>query len=367
MMRTACAPRAALRSDGLNHMKNVLLLRSLAAVSAAIVVSFIAASPAFAQWTPVSEVPTTRIFSVWANGDTLTATADSVVYISTDGGAAWKGSATVAPGVKPVLAARVYHGRVYAGTFGNGVFVSDNLGDTWLGFNQGLVGGFEDSQLDIVDLVVSDNQLHAATAGDGPWRRDLAAGSWNHFGSVFEPNQASNMSSISVGGTRLVAGAGANGMVFYRDPGDADWTVSLLKNVALSPGTGAFTAIWTGSAWVVGTNKGLFHSAQGQSPWTFVDAGLGPIDNVSFAIRPPDVFASFVTAAFDAIEFSHDNGASWQILEILPPTFIYGLATHDNTLYAARDDGLWQRSIATVAVRPVTWGSVKALYRKPGN
>jgi hypothetical protein len=310
-------------------------------------------------------VPTTRIFSVWANGDTLTATADSVVYISTDGGAAWKGSATVAPGVKAVLAARVYNGRVYAGTFGQGVFVSDDLGDTWLGFNQGLVGGFMDTQLDIEDLVVSGNRLHAATAGDGPWARNLASGTWSRFGDVFEPDQASNMSSITVGGTRLVACAGTNGIMFFRDPGDSDWTESLLKNVALSPGTGAFTALWTGSAWVVGTNKGLFHSAQGQSPWTFVDAGLGPLDNVSLAIRQPDVFASFMTAAFDAIEYSHDNGASWQILEVLPPTFVFGLATHDNTLYAARADGLWRRSIATVAVHPVSWGSVKALYRTP--
>jgi hypothetical protein len=325
-----------------------------------------AASPAAAQWTPVPDVPAARIFSVWASGDTMVATADSVVYVSTNGGAAWKSSATVAPGVKAVLAARMHNGRLYAGTFGQGVFASDDLGDTWLGFNQGLVGGFEDTQLDIVDLLVFDNRLHAATAGDGPWVRDLAGGTWSHFGSVFEPNQASNMSSITVGGTRLVACAGTNGMVFFRDPGDSDWTESLLKNVALSPGTGAFTAIWTGSSWVVGTNKGLFHSPQGQSPWTFLDAGLGPLDNVAFAIRQPDVLASFVTAAFDAIEYSHDNGASWQILDILPPTFIFGLATHDNTLYAARADGLWRRSIATVAVQARSWGGVKALYRKTG-
>lgn len=345
-------------------MKNSLLLRFVTCWNIVAAVFLAAAAPAAAQWSPVSEVPATTIFSVWANGDTVIATADSVVYVSTDGGVMWKGSAVVAAGVTSVQAARVRNGRLYAGTFGQGVFVSDDLGDTWLGFNQGLVGGILNTQLFIVDLLVSDNKLYAATAGDGPWLRNLAgAGSWSHFGEVFEPNQASNMSSITEGGTRLLACAGSNGMVFFRDPGESDWTDSWLKNVALSPGTSAFTAIWTGSRWVVGTNKGVFHSPQGQSPWTFLDVGLGPLVNVAFAIRQPDVLASFGTPTFAAIEYSHDNGASWQILDVLPFAFILGLATHDNMLYAARVDGLWRRSIATVATKTATMSEIKALYR----
>jgi hypothetical protein len=347
-------------------MKTTRLLQFVASSTVATVLVLAAALPAFAQWTPVPDVPATILYSVWANGDTLVATADSVVYVSTNGGAAWKGSATVVAGAHVVSAARVHNGRLYAGTFGQGVFVSDDLGDTWLGFNQDLVGGFEDTQLKIVELVVSGNKLHAATAGDGAWRRDLAGGTWSRFGDIFEPSQAANMSSMTVGGTRLLACASTNGTVYYRDPGDSDWTESLLKNVVLSPGTGPFTAIFTGSHWLVGTNTGLYHSAQGQSPWTFVNIGLGPQVNVVFAARPSIVFASFGTSLFANIEYSLDNGASWQVLDTLPGTFIFGLATHDNTLYAARLDGLWQRSIATVAVHPTSWGSIKALYRKPG-
>ena len=58
------------------------------------------------------------------------------------------------PGVTSVQALWVRDGRLYAGTFGQGVFESDNLGDTWNGFNQDLVGGFEDSQLKIADLAL---------------------------------------------------------------------------------------------------------------------------------------------------------------------------------------------------------------------
>jgi len=334
------------------------------ALSITTVVAF-AAVPASAQWTPVPDVPERILFSVWANGDTLIATADSVLYVSTNGGSSWKESQTVVTGSHAVSAARMQNGRIYAGTFGQGVFVSDDLGDTWVGFNQGLEGGFQDSQLKIADLVISGNKLHAATGGDGAWRRDLSAGTWNSFGDIFEPNQAANMSSITVGGTHLLACASTNGTVYYRDPGDSDWTESLLKNIVLSPGTGPFSAIFTGSQWLVGTNTGLYRSAQGQSPWTFVNMGLGPQVNVVFATRSPDVFASFGTSLFANIEFSHDDGATWEVLETLGGVFVFGLATHGNTLYAARLDGLWQRSIATVAAKPASLGSIKALYRKP--
>ena len=347
-------------------MKTGRLLQFVTLSSVATVLVLAAALPASAQWTPVPDVPATILYSVWANGDTMVATADSVVYVSTNGGLAWKGSATVAAGAYVVSAARLHNGRLYAGTFGQGAFVSDNLGDTWIGFNQGLVGGFQDSQLKIADLVMSGNELYAATGGDGAWRRDLAGGTWSRFGDIFEPSQAANVGSITVGGTRLLACAGTNGTVYFRDPGDSDWTESLLKNVVLSPGTGPFTAIFTGSRWVVGTNTGAYHSVQGQSPWTFVNVGLGPQVNVVFAIRQPVVFASFGTSLFANIEYSLDDGASWQVLDTLPAVFVFGLATHDNTLYAARLDGLWQRSIATVAAKPTSWGSLKALYRKPG-
>lgn len=339
-------------------------LRFLAPMSLAAVCA-LAAVPASAQWTPVPDVPASILFSVSTYGDTLVATADSVLYVSTNGGATWKGSGTVASGSHAVTAAIVLNGRLYAGTFGQGVFVSDDLGDTWLGFNQGLVGGFQNSQLKIAGLVISGNKLHAVTGGDGAWVRDLAGGTWTRFGDVFEPAQAANMTSVTVGGTHLLACASTNGTVFYRDPGDSDWTESLLKNIVLSPGTGPFSAIFTGSQWLVGANTGLYHSAQGQSPWTFVNIGLGPMVNVVFANRSPVAFASFGTSLFANIEFSNDNGATWQVLDTLDGVFVFGLAIHGTTLYAARLDGLWQRSIATVATKPMTWGSLKALYRKP--
>jgi hypothetical protein len=309
------------------------------------------AAPAMAQWTRVEEVAASNTFSVRANGDTIAAGADTTVYVSSDAGATWKRSVKPVAGVTSVQAVLIRNGRLYAGTFGQGVFISDDLGDTWQAFNQGLVGGPLNSQLLISDFQVRGDSLYAATLGAGVYVRNLAAaGTWSHFGEEFEPNQASNVDALALGGTRLLAAAGSNGMVFRRDPGEGDWTISWLNNVGLSPGRQARSLAWNGSGWVVGTNTGVFRSVLGQEPWTPSGPGLGTLNSSAFATRGRQLFAAFDIVNFAVIEHSLDDGATWQELESLPAVFVFKLAMSGTDLYAARADGLWRRSTATVSV-----------------
>jgi hypothetical protein len=307
------------------------------------------ATPAAAQWTRVTEVPGVTMYSVWANGDTITAGSDSTVFVSIDAGATWKGSARVVAGATEIDRVRMRNGRLYAGTRSfQGVFVSDDLGDTWSDFNQGLVGGFGNSQLDIIDMLFRGDSIYVATEGSGAWVRNLRSGTWQLFGNEFGPDQATNMTLIAAGGSRLFAAGGFNGTVFFRDPGDPDWTLSLLLNDRFAPGLAALSAIWTGTRWVVGTNIGAFFSTLGQSPWTFSDPGAGgPLLSVTFALRGGDLFANFG----QAISVSRDDGTTWQTIDFLPAA-TSGVAIHGTTLYASRIDGLWHRSIADVVSVP---------------
>jgi hypothetical protein len=308
---------------------------------------FAFASSAFAagQWTRVLDVPITDIFTVWANGDTLTAGADSMAYVSTDAGLTWKQSATVASGLNSVSTVVVHEGRLYAGTDRQGVFVSDDLGDTWTGYSQGLagLGGF-----DIMDLLVHGDSLYAATEGGGAWVRGFGAPSWTHFGNEIENFQASNMTAIAAGGSRLFAAGGFNGTVFYRDPGQADWTLSLLFNDRFAPGLAGLSAIWTGRRWVVGSNIGIYHSPTGQEPWTYVDFGIRPIFFVGFAMFGNDLFTSLGAGGGTLIAMSRDDGVTWQGLDSLFSVFTYKIARQGTTLYAGRVDGLWRRSLADI-------------------
>jgi hypothetical protein len=320
----------------------------IAAVALTLVMT---SAPANAQWVQVPQVPTRELFSLSAKGDTIAAGADTAVFLSTDGGASWRSSSRPAAGVVSIQAAFVRNARLYAGTFGQGVFISDDFGQTWQAFNQGLVGGFLDSQLDITDLVVRGDSIYAATAGAGVYVRGLvAAGMWQPFGDIFEPNQAPNINSLALGGTRLLALAGANGAVFRRDPGEPEWTISNLDNVGVHAALTAQTGIWTGSGWVVGSNLGLFLSTSGQEPWTRVDIGIGVLDWTTFAVQSGHLFAAFDTPAAAVMEESSNNGANWGNAESLPNVFVKSLAISNNTLYAARGDGLWRHPTGTAAV-----------------
>lgn len=324
---------------------------SFSVLATFLVASLAVASPATAQWTRVDQIPVTTIFNVSVTGDTIAASADTAVYVSTDGGAVWKTSARVAPDLTDIERVRVHNGRIFAGARGQGVFVSDDLGDTWSDFNQGLVGGFGNSQLVVIDMMVVGDSLYVATDGAGVYVRNLTSGTWAPFGNAFEANEANNMTAIAAGNGRLFGAGGFSGTVFYRDPGQSDWTLSLLFNDRFAAGLAALTALWTGSHWVVGANNGVYVSALGQEPWTFSDPGAGnPLFTVSFAQHGHDIFANF--GAFRSrISLSTDDGFTWRTIETLPVP-VPSLAILGDTLYAARTDGLWRRSVAGLSGPP---------------
>jgi hypothetical protein len=270
-------------------------------------------------------------------------------------------------GVTSIQAARVRNGRLYAGTFGQGVQISDDLGASWQAFNQGLVGGILDTQLDIVALEVRGDSLYAATAGAGVYVRSFApASTWQHFGDAFEPNQASNVNDLALGGARLLALAGSNGQVFRHDPGDPDWTISNLDNLGIHAGLSPFTAIRTSTAWVVGSNLGIFTSTAGEEPWTRTDVGLGPLNWTPFATDGSRIFAAFDIAPGVIIEQSDDNGLTWQELDGFAGVFVKSLALVGGELYAARGDGLWRNSVALANAPPTaTPGALRLAMAGP--
>jgi hypothetical protein len=311
-----------------------------------------AAPPASAQWTRVEGGPTGIVIAVRAFGDTIVAGTTTLAFISTDAGATWHPSQPAIIGV-PIQSMLLRNATLYLGTDGLGVFVSTNLGATWQAFNDGLVGGFQNSQFDVSDLKVRGDSLYASTLGAGVYvRRLTGVNTWHHFGETFEPNQASNVRGLAVDGTRLLAMGGANGSVFFRDPGDPEWTLSWLDNVGLRPGVEAFGAVFTGTGWVVatGVGRGVLSSTQGHEPWTAVNLGLGLLNSGTLALRGHHLFGAFNRNNDVVIADSGNDGLSWEILDVLPLTFVLQMTTVGTELYAARADGLWRRSTATVSV-----------------
>jgi len=308
------------------------------------------ARPASAQWTRVNQVPNSALSSVWANGDTIITSDDSAAYLSTDAGVTWKTTATVASGLEFIPRVVMRNRRLYAGTQRKGVFVSNDLGETWSDFNQGLVGGFLDSQLIIADMLIRGDSIYVATVGSGAWVRNLTSGTWRRYGDIFEPDQATNMTFIAAGPSRLLAGGGNNGFVFFRFPGQPDWTPSLLLNDRIGAGLAALNGIWTGTHWVVAVSDRVF--VGDESGWRSVNPGLaGPQFFVPFAMHGGDLYAEFAAGLGSTIKVSHDEGSTWAPSDTFNVA-TSGLAVQGNTLYASRFDGLWRRPLQSVASVP---------------
>ncbi len=305
-----------------------------------------------AQWTRVMAVPPADVYSIHVRGDSLFAGVDTAVYVSVNGGGSWQRSARVGPTVGSVDALFYRNGRLWAGTFGQGVFVTDNLGSSWTARSQGLAGGAFNSHLYINDFGARGDSLHAATDGAGVFRIDLRAPGavWARFGNAFETNTAGDVLDLVSVGSRLVAGAGGNGLVFRNDLPATDWIVEL-PNGGLLPGMIPSGLAWTGSQVVVCGSGHCFRSPTGAAPWTPVPPNVGATLECRLVARGSQVHAVFnkLGGGLQAVTFDH--GAHWNILENLP-AYVYELAVHDTTLYAARSDGLWRQSVATVGVPP---------------
>ena len=304
------------------------------------------ATPAAAQWSRVEEIPATNVFCIDIQQDTIVAGANTAVFVSIDGGSTWRRSAPLAPAVAVVQAVLLHDGALYAGTLGQGAFVSHDLGASWSAFNQGLTGGLFDSQLFVSSFAVFGDDLYAGTFGAGVYVRRLTGpGDWTHFGEVLEPEQASNVNTIAVNGSgRLLAAGGSNGTVFTRKSGDPDWTPSGLgPNGATIPGVQAHSILRTDRRWVVGTDSGIFVGPTSTGQWTLSSLGVVPLRWTALTMHRHTAVAAFDVVGGAVIGASRDDGSSWRLLDSLPGAFIFALATHGDELYAARGDGLWRR------------------------
>jgi hypothetical protein len=311
-----------------------------------------AVAPASAQWTRVTAIPATDIYAVAVTGDTVIAGADTVAWVSTDGGASWRRSAPVGAFATTLESVLMRDRRLWVGTSGRGVFSSDDLGATWTAREDGLTGGVLESHRYVLDLAVRGESLYAATGGAGVYVRPLRTpGPWQPTGPELVANQAGGIEDLAVHGTRMLAAGGYNGQVFRND-GGAPWFEMTLANGVLLPNVGPTAVTWTGTAWLAGTDQGIYRSPDGAGPWTFVGFAPGGEFDCRFATDGRRVFACVNRTAGADLRWTRDDGTTWRAIE-LSPIWVYDMAMGGAGLWVGRGDGLWRRGVQTLEVTPV--------------
>lgn len=292
--------------------------------------------PVPAQWQRIDDLPAANTPSLLAHQGALYAGTDSTVWRSADGVDWQRGATLPQPGS---FVDALYHDgtTLFAGTGGNGLFVSPTDGITWQHFSQGLMGL---GSLSIADVAVFDNDLWCATVGAGVFRRSGAT--WAPFGGLDGMN-AGNVAMLRVIGDTLWAGAGGNGYLWRTTPGATQFEPKLVAPLNWDPH--AITDILSiAGELLAGGTYGIYRSADGGDTWTWSSTGL-PGGGIVRFLRTGEGLYALRTTAISRLYRSDDEGATWQLVETLGTC--YAIAAHNDRLYSARTDGLWVRDLAT--------------------
>jgi photosystem II stability/assembly factor-like uncharacterized protein len=120
-------------------------------------------SPFMIEITSLVFVDDVMVAGMWNEGG---------IHRSTDGGASWNYVSSTTSGLTNswIQALRSYDGKVYAATWGGGIFVSDDKGETWKPF--GLAGKR------IRSFVKHGDRFYAGVSQDGPYVSDDNGVTW---------------------------------------------------------------------------------------------------------------------------------------------------------------------------------------------
>jgi photosystem II stability/assembly factor-like uncharacterized protein len=281
------------------------------------------------NWTRVAEIPPVYVFAVAEQNGVLFASTDSAIYFSSNGGSVWAPVAAQPPSTRN-YALYAHGGYLYAGTSGDGVFRSQDGGQSWQSLSAGLSG----NAADIVQFAGSGESLYAATTGSGIYLLNLLnPAAWQPF----------NSGLFQFGGSALIASEGTlvacvGSYVFIRPPGSPEWESvgadSLQSRVPL-------TVHRHGDYLFLGTSGGVFRSELTGRTWRRTD--ILPQANrniVAFASHGNRLLAGLNYLSDHWLWSTENHGSTWDIRAHEFAT-LFSLFPSNGRMWACRSDGLW--------------------------
>jgi photosystem II stability/assembly factor-like uncharacterized protein len=254
------------------------------------------------------------------------------VFRSSDFGATWDTIPTLTDSAAFCFAAM--GGIYFAGTEVNGIVFSTDSGVTWAGAGD---EGFPEMPLNFVySLAVIGTDLFAAS-DTAIFLSSDSGTTWNALAGF--PGFGNGASVLTVVGSKLFAGTGYGGGLYFSSDTGKSWTaagsgVSYLNvNTLASSGNSIFAGTY---------DAGMFISTDGGVNWQADDSGL-VITNVSnFAVLGPDIFANCNQIyAGDAgnLFITNDQGGSWADITSNVTSFepIMAIAASGGNLFAVSE------------------------------
>lgn len=298
------------------------------------------------------------------------------LYVSTNRGESWRRMThdRKYSGVNGVL---FINNRLYISTFEDGVWYTDDNGDSWIPINDGL------ENLGIREFAAMGTTLFAGTQ-DGAFRRRASENSWTPINAGFTV-QPININAIN----KSLIESRANPLRMSQFPsglrvdslavmGDA-----LYMGLYMGKDKGLFRSVDEGDSWtritaesmihtvealsVSGTilyastfGGGVFRSSDGGNSWTEVNDGLtNQTVSALLAVSEETVFVGTDSGVFR----STDSGDSWiEVNAGMTNTWVDNLAVVGETVYAGFGDRFGHSVDGGKLWTPVKNGAAPAQY-----
>ncbi len=253
---------------------------------------------------------------------------------------------------------------VLAGSFGSGIFRSDDRGQSWVSTNEGLTDPF------VLSLVTApDGTVYAGTFRAGVFRSQDRGKSWHALNKGLQGLQ---VKALLVTKNALYAGTG-QGVDRYSKDGD-QWRVVAkgMDNILVH-----CLAVAADGALYAGTSgKGVLRYKARASGWRRLSGGLvdheGLVENF-IRVLVVDRQQAIYAGTFDGGVFrSTDHGQTWKpISRALPNDSIRGIVVNRRGLFVATGRGIFKSQNHGREWSPINEGltelSVQVLLGSGGN
>lgn len=224
---------------------------------------------------------------------------------------------------------------LYAGSFGFGLFRSDDRGTTWVKSGEGVSDPF------ILSLATAkDGTVYVGTFREGVFRSTDQGKTWQSVNSGLKRKEVKTLLAV---GNLLYAGT-ADGVYGLNRAGDR-WTVvtSGLDEILVH----ALAQSADGTLYAGTSGKGVLRFKADSSGWVRLRHGLkdheGMIENF-IRVLTIDPEGGIYAGTFDGGVFrSHDGGDTWRpISRSLPNDSIRGIVFNNRGLFVATGHGIFK-------------------------
>ncbi|MEX5213965.1 MAG: hypothetical protein NW703_07345 [Nitrospiraceae bacterium] len=224
---------------------------------------------------------------------------------------------------------------IYAGTFGAGIYRSDNRGDQWVAVNEGLSDPF------VLSLATAqDGTVYAGTFRGGVFRKKTAQAGWE---PINEGLKRLEVKALVVNHGQLFAGTGDG--VYQTSEASPKWSVVTtgLDDTLVH----ALAQTKDGTLYAGTSGKGVMRFRKSTPGWSRMRQGLkdheGLVENFIRVITV-DKDQELYIGTFDGGVFhSADRGENWRpISRALPNDSIRGIVVAGKTLIVATGRGIYK-------------------------